>query len=126
MGWPVPGTRSPSRGRSLAALAARVERLSAITRKALCPGDWIVVATRNSVYSMCLLEDGTYSVAGGWFDRTGVSPQRVGIAGCTFGGRAIHSDVVAAPGLFLEFDNQVTTTRIREVRLLRDVSPSLH
>lgn len=119
-----PGTRSP--GRSLAALAAEAERLAAITRSALRPGDWVVVTTRNSVYSLCLLEDGSYSVAGGWFDRSGLSPQRVGVAGCTFGGRAIHSDVVAAPGLFLEFDNQVTTTRIREVRVLRDASPLLH
>jgi hypothetical protein len=121
-----PGTGVPSQVRSLAALAEQAERINAITRSALSPGDWVVVTTRNSVYSLCLLEDGNYSVAGGWFDRSGASPQRVGVAGCTFGGRAIHSEVVAAPGLFLEFDNQVTTTRIRDARILRDASRLPH
>jgi len=108
-----------NKGRPLDLLVAESDRLPAVTRKDLRSGDWIVVTTCNSVYSLCLLEDGTYSVAGGWFDRQGVSPQRVGVNGCTFGGRAIKSDVVAAPGLFLEFDNRVTTTRIQEARVLR-------
>ena len=103
----------------LDALAAEVDRLSAVLRRDLRSGDWLVVTTRNSVYSLCLLEDGSYSVAGGWFDRNGDSPRRVGVNGCTFGGRAIKSDVVAAPGLFLEFENRVTTTRIQEARILR-------
>jgi hypothetical protein len=121
-----PRTGTFGRGRSLAVLAAEVDRLEAVTRADVRPGDWILVTTRNSVYSLCLLEDGTYSVAGGWFDKNGPSPQRVGVSGCTFGGRAIHRDVVAAPGLFLEFDNKVTTTRIREARVLRDASPIRH
>jgi hypothetical protein len=41
------------------------------------------------------------------------------INGCTWGGRAIHSELVAARGLFLEFGNQVITTRIQKVQLLR-------
>ena len=106
-------------GRPLDALAAEVDRLSAVLRRDLRSGDWLVVTTRNSVYSLCLLEDGSYSVAGGWFDRNGESPRRLGVNGCTFGGRAIKSDVVAAPGLFLEFENRVTTTRIQEARILR-------
>jgi hypothetical protein len=120
------GTGRASRGRSLVALASQVDRSRAVNRGDLRPGDWIVVTTRNSVYSLCLLEDGSYSVAGGWFDRSGISPQKVGVSGCTFGGRAIHREVVAAPGLFLEFDNRVTTTRIREARILRDESRILH
>ena len=116
--WPPTSMRN-SNGRALDALAAEADRLPAVLRADLRSGDFLVVTTRNSVYSLCLLEDGTYSVAGGWFDRHGDSPQRVGIAGCTFGGRAIKSDVVAAPGLFLEFENRVTTTRIREARVLR-------
>ena len=106
-------------GRPLDALAAEVDRLPAVLRRDLRSGDWLVVTTRNSVYSLCLLEDGSYSVAGGWFDRNGESPRRLGVNGCTFGGRAIKSDVVAAPGLFLEFENRVTTTRIQEARILR-------
>ena len=113
-------------GRPLDALAAEVDRLPAVLRRDLRSGDWLVVTTRNSVYSLCLLEDGSYSVAGGWFDRNGESPQRLGVNGCTFGGRAIKSDVVAAPGLFLEFENRVTTTRIQEARILRSDAQLCH
>jgi hypothetical protein len=60
-----------------------------------------------------------YSVSGGWFDREGVSPQKMTINGCTWGGSAINLDLVAAPGLFLEFGNQVLTTRIQHVRVIR-------
>jgi hypothetical protein len=111
--------RDSAEGRALDVLVAAMDRLPAVLRTDMRSGDWLVVRTRNSVYSLCLLEDGTYSVAGGWFDRNGTSPQRVGVNGCTFGGRAIKSDVLAAPGLFLEFDNRVTTTRIRDARVLR-------
>jgi hypothetical protein len=111
--------RDSASGRPLDVLVAAVDRLPAVLRTDMRSGDWLVVRTRNSVYSLCLLEDGTYSVAGGWFDRNGTSPQRVGVNGCTFGGRAIKSDVLAAPGLFLEFDNRVTTTRICDARVLR-------
>jgi hypothetical protein len=45
------------------------------------------------------------------------------INGCTWGGRAIHSELVAARGLFLEFGNQVVTTRILKVQLLRKFEP---
>ena len=80
-------------------------------------GDWVVVRTRNSVYSAAAVGDGTYHVAGGWFigDRTNL---RVGIAGCTWGGGAIHTELVAAPGLFLEFTNGVRTTRIQQAWLI--------
>jgi len=114
------GIERTGRGRSLAALAAETDRLDAITRRNLRVGDWLIVTTRNSVYSLCLLEDGSYSVAGGWFDRQGLSPHHVGVSGCTFGGRAINREILAAPGLFLEFDNQVTTTRILSAHVIRD------
>jgi hypothetical protein len=39
----------------------------------------------------------------------------VRINGCTWGGRAICEEIIAAPGLFLEFANGVTTTRIKSV-----------
>ena len=103
---------------TLDAITEASEHVSAVSRSDLKVGDWVVVTTRNSVYSLCLLEDGTYSVAGGWFDRTGESPRRIGVAGCTFGGRAIRSQVIAAPGLFLEFENSVTTTRIIDAKVL--------
>jgi hypothetical protein len=111
------------RGHTIEKLAAASGELPAITRSELREGDWVVVETRNSRYTLCRLEDGSYSVAGGWFDRMGLSPLRLGVNGCTFGGRAIKCDVIAAPGLFLEFDNRVTTTRIQSARVVRAPEP---
>lgn len=90
-----------------------------VTRDDLRDGDCLVIETRNSTYSLCPLGDGTFSVVGGWFDREGLSPCRIAVNGCTFGGHAISSRLLAAPGLFLEFGNRVRTTRILDVRILR-------
>lgn len=124
--FPPSEPREPQPLRTLEALARCAAQLPAVKRTDLRCGDWVVVTTRNSVYSLCLLEDGAYSVAGGWFDRNNASPQRVRVNGCTFGGRAIKTDVVAAPGLFLEFENNVTTTRIHEARVLRGDGAACH
>ena len=93
--------------------------LRAVHKSELRSGDWVRVATRNSVYWICALGEGLYSVSGGWFDRKGLSPQPIGINGCTLGGSAIKQDIIAAPGLFLEFGNHVQTTRILNVRVIR-------
>jgi hypothetical protein len=93
--------------------------LEAVEKRELHRGDWVFVTTRNSVYPICALGDDLYSVSGGWFDREGLSPQRVTINGCTWGGTLIKQDIVAAPGLFLEFGNRVITTRIQDVRVVR-------
>ena len=111
--------RVPNTGRSLEALTAVAGRLSAVRKADLHWGDQVIVTTKNSVYSLFVVEEGTYWVTGGWFDRHLCSPQRVWINGCTFGGTAIMTDLVAAPGLFLEFANRVTTTRIRATQVLR-------
>jgi hypothetical protein len=71
-----------------------------------------------------VLENEQYLVSGGWFDRRGVSPRTVEINGCTWGGTAIKQDIVAGRGLFLEFGNQVVTTRIEDFRIIRAESVS--
>ncbi len=120
-GWPLELLTSAA-GRLLAAGG-----IAAITKADLRWGDRVMVTTKNSVYSLFFVEDGTFWVTGGWFDLHSCSPRRVWVIGCTFGGSAIMTDVVAAPGLFLEFDNHVTTTRIQEARLLRgDPHPVYH
>ena len=49
------------------------------------------------------------------------------LAGCTWGGSALLTRMIAAPGMFLEFGNRVRTTRIREVRHLRAAAaPTVH
>jgi hypothetical protein len=65
------------------------------------------------------LGDDRYEISGGWFAQKGLAPAVIAIHGCTFGGRALHTGLLAARGLFLEFGNAVTTTRIREVLLVR-------
>ncbi|HEV2387856.1 MAG TPA: hypothetical protein VGS20_11440 [Candidatus Acidoferrales bacterium] len=95
------------------------DRLESVCKRDLCRGDSVLVVTRNSVYSIQALGDDYYSVAGGWFERQGMSPSTLKINGCTWGGSAIKQDIVAARGLFLEFGNRVVTTRIRDVMLIR-------
>lgn len=108
--------------RGVHTLEERVEQasqLESVRKRDLRSGDWVLVTTKNSVYSICVLDDEWYFVSGGWFDREGVSPQKTTINGCTWGGSVIKQDIVAARGLFLEFGNHVMTTRIQQVRVIR-------
>jgi hypothetical protein len=82
-------------------------------------GDYVVVTTENSVYSIEVLAGATYRVRGGWFDRQRLSPVTLSIAGCTWGGSVIKNDIVAACGLHLEFGNRLLTSRIRDVLVIR-------
>ncbi len=82
-------------------------------------GDLVMITTRNSVYSIYALDGGLYLISGGWFDRKGLSPAKITIAGCTLGGRIIKSDIVAGCGLRLEFGNRVVTTPIHKVCVVR-------
>jgi hypothetical protein len=94
-------------------------RLEQVSREDLQFGDVVLVSTKNSVYTLFALEDGSYLVSGGWFDRKGLSPVRTSISGCTWGGSIIKIDALAACGLCLEFGNRVLTTPIRKVTVVR-------
>jgi hypothetical protein len=119
-GWVTREDREALRPISdLATLARYAECFEGVRKSELCPGDWVLVTTRNSTYAICALGNGQYLVSGGWFDRHGSTPATITINGCTWGGRAIHTGLVAARGLFLEFGNQVITTRIQHVRVVR-------
>jgi hypothetical protein len=108
-----------SRQRTLGAIVGHVERLEAVRKADLELGDQVLVTTKNSTYCIHVLQRDLYSVSGGWFDRHGVSPLSVEINGCTWGGRAIKWDIIAARGLHLEFGNQVVTSRIMECQVVR-------
>lgn len=123
---PVSADSSPTLVRTLSAIAEHARWDSAIRRCDLSAGDRVVVTTRNSTYSLWVLDDDAFAVTGGWFDKQGSSPATVRINGCTYGQSAIRHDVVAAPGLFLEFSNNVRTTRIQNVRVLRYSPPLVH
>ncbi|HEY7863398.1 MAG TPA: hypothetical protein VIE39_07055 [Thermoanaerobaculia bacterium] len=115
-----------ARFRTMEAILSQAGRSQLVRKSGLSPGDLLIVATENSVYTIEVEEDGTYEVRGGWFDRRGLSPARLTITGCTWGGSAIKTDVAAACGLQLEFGNRVLTSRIREVHLIRaGASPGL-
>ena len=105
--------------RTVNAMLDQVGKIELVRKTDLKSGDRLLVSTENSVYSIQVHEDATYSISGGWFDSQGLSPARLSIAGCTWGGSVIKQDIVAACGLRLEFGNRVVTTRIREVRVLR-------
>jgi hypothetical protein len=105
-------------GLDLQALCDSATVTGGVRKADLRLGDCVLVHTRNSVYSITVLGGGEFAVSGGWFDRDGSSPAKLAINGCTLGGRAILTDLVAAPGLFLEFGNRVTTTRIGTVRVV--------
>ncbi len=105
--------------RTLGAIVAHSRCGDAVRKSDLQFGDRVIVTTRNSVYTLCTLGGDSFAVSGGWFDRNGEAPTTVTVAGCTYGGRMIRQDVVAARGLFMEFGNRVSTTRIRRVRVVR-------
>lgn len=104
---------------SLDALARQAGSLQGVRRPDLDCGDGVIVTTRNSSYVIISLGNGKFRVSGGWFDRNGASPAVTTINGCTWGGSALKPDLIASPGLFLEFGNRVLTTRIRAVRVMR-------
>ena len=121
--------RGPAAGidaRTLDRLVDSTQVIEGVWVDGVQPGDWIVVRTRNSVYSLAAVGKGLYRAAGGWFAASGAEGRDVRIAGCTWGGAAIHTRLVAAVGMFLEFDNGVRTTRIREVRVLRGGDGTAH
>jgi len=112
---------------TLASRVKEAQSLDAIRKRDLHAGDRVLVTTRNSLYTIWVLAEGVYWVSGGWFDLQCMSPQRMAINGCTWGGSAIKRDILAACGLRLEFGNSVRTTRIREVRVIpAEAQPSLN
>ena len=113
------GTDLTGIGHTLEAAVEEARSLEEVRKNDLHSGDRVLVTTRNSLYTIWVLGDGVYWVWGGWFDLRGVSPQRMAINGCTWGGSAIKQDVLAARGLRMEFGNSVRTTRIREVRVIQ-------
>lgn len=119
-------TQPASEGRTLDRITEHARDIEGVWAHEVREGDWVVVRTRNSTYSLAAVGHGRYRVVGGWFAAERCDNSRVRVVGCTWGGTAIHTGLVAAPGMFLEFDNGVRTTRIREVRLMRADESCLH
>jgi hypothetical protein len=108
-------------------LAASASCVDGIRGEDIQPGDWVIVTTRNSTYSLRANGDRTFDAAGGWFAEHAAEGGRLRVAGCTWGGTALLTGMIAAPGMFLEFANGVRTTRIRETRHIRAAAgPTVH
>ena len=106
-------------GYNLPSLIEYSEAVPRVRKMDVREGDWVIVKTRNSVYSIRLVGKSDCIVSGGWFDRRGKSPMRTTVAGCTWGGSVIRVDILAALGLRIEFGNRLTTTEARRILLLR-------
>ena len=105
----------PETGHNLIDLVHRSEQLSQVYKAHLQSGDLVLVKTCNSVYTIRVVSEKSYIVSGGWFDRKGLSPVKMTINGCTWGGSIIKMDIVAACGLRLEFGNRLITSTIQKI-----------
>jgi hypothetical protein len=106
-------------GFSLDDIVQRVDDIQKVPKGSLDPGDYVFVKTNNSLYTICKREDNLYEVRGGWFDRKGLSPAVIPIRGCTWGGSIINLGIVAACGLLLEFGNNLTTSPISKIVVIK-------
>jgi hypothetical protein len=100
-------------------IVERIDDIQKVQKNMLEPGDYVFVKTLNSVYSICKRDDDMFEVCGGWFDRKGLSPAVLSIRGCTWGGSIINLGIVAAHGLILEFGNNLTTSPIRKIVVIK-------
>ena len=105
-------------GASLASILNSSDSLLSVKKSDVHTGDIVFVKTRNSRYEIRVLDQGNYEVSGGWFDRKGTSPAFITIAGCTWGGSTILTEVVAACGLRLEFGNRLVTSTIERITVI--------
>jgi hypothetical protein len=89
-----------------------------IRKDELSPGDLVVIRTVKSKYTLCFLGGGLYEARGGWFDKRGYAPLRIGIAGATWGGSAIMPEVLAACGMRIEFRNRLITSPVQSITVI--------
>lgn len=94
------------------------EKQRSVLRTDLQPGDWLIVETRNSLYTIRVLNANHYLIAGGWFDKKGAAPFKTTIRGCALRGRLLDPHLIAAKGMFIEFGNGVRTSTVQEIRVV--------
>ena len=105
-------------GVSLGNIVKNADKLQAVKKADLRPGDCVIVKTLNSAYTIRVEGGNKYLVSGGWFGKKGRTPATTTIAGCTCGGSAIKVDIIAACGLSLEFGNRLITSTIQKIFVL--------
>ena len=105
-------------GHSLEKIVAKTCHLKQVLKADLQFGDLLILTTKNSIYHIWVIDTNIYLVSGGWFDRKGLSPVKISIAGCSWGGSIIKVDVLAICGMRLEFSNHIITTTIKKVQII--------
>lgn len=88
-----------------------------VRKDQIARGDWIVIRTVKSVYTLRAIGNGLFEARGGWFNKKGCAPMTVGVAGATWGGSAIMPQVLAACGLRVEFSNRLITSPVRRIEV---------
>ncbi len=102
-------------GFDLKSITESCDKQLSIFKQSLEKGDHVYLKTLNSMYVIKVAGSGEYLVSGGWFDKQNLSPHKINIRGCTWGGSAIKTDIIAAPGLCIEFGNNLITSKIHKV-----------
>lgn len=108
-----------SYGYSLDGIISNANQLQAVHKQDVHAGDVLVIKTNNSVYRIAFEDEQYCLVSGGWFDKKGLPPTKLKIAGCTWGGSVIKVDIIAACGLRMEFSNRLVTTTIQRIFIFR-------
>ena len=91
-----------------------------VRKDEIAPGDWVIIRTVKSVYTLHALGNSLFEVRGGWFEKKGYAPMTIGVAGVTWGGSAIMPKVLAACGLRVEFRNRLITSPVRKIEVWRE------
>ena len=106
-------------GLNLRNVVHNTDKIKHVLKDSLNQWDYLLVKTSNSLYSIRKVDEKFYEISGGWFDKKGLSPSKMIIRGCTWGGSVIHVNMLAACGLCLEFGNNVITSPINQIIVIR-------
>jgi hypothetical protein len=107
-------------GCTLQSLVDSASHLQEVRKSDLQYGDVVYIKTLNSLYTIQVYNQSEYLASGGWFDRQSNLPMKIHINGCTWGGKSIKVNIVAACGLCTEFGNRVRTSTIQKIIVVRN------
>ena len=104
-----------SRAYSLSDLADHASSALGVRRSDVQKGDTLILHTQNSIYTAKYLGNGQFLVKGGWFSVQEDQYVQTSISGCTWGGKCIQQNLLASPGMRVEFGNRVLTSILKRV-----------
>lgn len=99
-------------------LIPELDNLAAISLSDVPVGWTVMVTTENSNYEITVLDPkmAKVSVKGGYFDKRDKSNITT-VIGSTFGGSSVVQSMIVE-GLFMEFGNRVTTSKVKDFKLI--------